>query len=338
VGTIAQAVARALLLLGDGPAAVTTFFIVSGVVLAWSMQRAGPIGSMYGHLLWQRLVRIFPAHIVVVSAVMITILAFGLPMRSALASAWQEWWYARVPTVGEYARNLLLFSASLNSVTWSLFHEVYAALALPLLVLLVARVGLIGSLVLIPIVFALGPLAALLWPFPWGKNPFEYLFTFLTGVIIALNAARLDCGRWAGPVGIACLALMPVARLFFTSQQALMVWEASLGAGVVVACLSTTDHALKRLLRTPLMQEFGRMCLSFYLAHFPILFLLVSLAAPMLSPQLVGQYPVPVLLGSAALSIAAAWAVCRVLLYPVERRFMRLKPARLREVLTGKPA
>jgi peptidoglycan/LPS O-acetylase OafA/YrhL len=334
-----EILARLLLFFGDGPAAVSAFFVLSGVVLSGSLLRhlrdvRGQTGApasrgadllhLYRYYVSQRIFRIFPLHLVVV-AIVAAIMLHVRPSANPLASDWYRFWYPQKPGLAEFLENAALLSPTLNSVTWSLYHEFYVCAVLPLFVhyCRLARprtLLLIGVLLMAASIFS----RAFLTTIPWGKNPLEYLFLFYIGAAFMLRAdelSRLEPNKWSSSslVSLGVLCSIPFARLITSNDNAIFVYESVAASTLIIIAMQPQRNLLKLILNYPWLRDLGRMSFGFYLCHFPILYLFVTVILDYAPDAFLIHHPVATMFGSFLASSALTWLACRCFAYPLER-------------------
>jgi len=155
---------------------VYTFFVISGFILPWTMDRGGYQWRDFGRFLWKRVLRLHPLYLVSAGIMVIPVLA-GHPGTIA-ALSWRDWW----PHF--FYLNGLLNRPWLMQIYWTLALEAQYYLAIGLLFPLLAhrrrevRLTALLAVILAPLLSQDGrtvlPYAAL---FGMGL----LIFQFLTG-------------------------------------------------------------------------------------------------------------------------------------------------------------
>lgn len=253
----------------NGLGAVNVFFVLSGFVLASSIQR-GPqgVGPAAGHFFIARIFRLFPA---IISTVLLFCIAYWLTGAAIPNNAPEI--YRPISII----RNMLLIDWNIDGVMWSLQVE---ALAIPLIFVLTLgqqRLGLkfavvIGTLLLVLATYkrqrdlvAHGAFLAYFYAFAFGIG------THLTGPWLS---------RWLGRIGLplvltAVLALFCVPHMFlgFFSRWARFA-ECVSAVAVIAILVYGSGGSLKRVLNWPVFRFYGRISYSFYLLH-PLSFLVI---------------------------------------------------------------
>lgn len=263
--------ARVFVALVDGQAAVTLFFVLSGVVLGLSLERdRGAFPATYARFVLRRAFRIYPAHLVVLAAVLCTLFSCSAvnPGNYPNASTFFNWYYRELPAPGTIARNVVLREIFLNPVTWTLQVELLASLALPFMSL-VSRVRF-GGLPLQMLLVAAFWGAGLLHP---KSTILPFLYQFHLGLVIArmssASAPPAGQGRaaWPAMLGITLFAMLLPKQWYPDSPliQPLM----AIGAGAVIR-LAMRDPP-RWLVECAALRSLGRCSYGFYLWHFPLL-------------------------------------------------------------------
>lgn len=299
-----------LKLLVDGPGAVLLFFVLSGFVLAASIdagQRHGGAGFHYGRFAAKRFLRIYPpfAAIILASAGLYFLVQ---PTPVEGLSGWfnhQSWAYPVTPQL--IAGHLLMTDQhrdmSLMNVMWSLVHELRISMIFPL-VFFSLRARPVTTLVVTALMSAganyalshydLDPVTQTLC----GST--QYILMFAVGTLLfqhnQILSARVQRTRGVGAIAL----VLAGAWLFYQprSMPVIGLWSPGLAAScyVIAAFASPT---LVRLLTGGAASWLGKVSYSLYLVHLPILLTLVHLFS--------GQVPLPFLLAATVvLSLIAA--------------------------------
>ena len=163
--------AKLLLIIFNGQAAVVIFFILSGAVLFESLQREkGSISSVVGKFLIRRFFRIYPALVV------------------CLLTCWVAFYFLTTPrSVEQLLQNIFLFDFPVNGPTWTLNVEALGALFLIAAFVAFQAFGEVGVIV-VGCVFG----ALYLQPFNGHLTMFKmFIYCFTLGALIT---TRL--GKW----------------------------------------------------------------------------------------------------------------------------------------------
>lgn len=323
----------------NGRPAVILFFVLSGFVLHGALsaeqERRGRVD--YRGFALKRLCRIYlpfaAAAFFALAAAMVAV-HFGTLAADAVPKPMAGWPAAASFEPSVFAGLLALSGVetdmALNSVAWSLVHELRISLVLPLLFLLVRRQG----------AAALGGATALAWvacqalespvftsaPLTMAEATFQsfpsvaasltatiyYLPMFLIGALAAEVAPRLSAllDRFGAARMAAC----------FVAGYLLLWWPndavAAIGAAVLVV-LVARSAIFRRLAGLRVPAFLGRVSYSLYLTHLPLLQAVVLIFGGVIG------VPFAVLLG-VVLAIPAAALFARWIEAPSQRLGRRL--------------
>lgn len=261
-------------LLWAGREAVLLFFVLSGFVLALSLQ-----GGPHGRPVWlafaaKRMVRLL-IPCAAVAGLLAVVVPLADPAPEPELSRWfnQQWREPVTPSLVLGHAFLVLPEYSLNTPMWTLHYELRISLILPFMVLLAA----FGSHVLLAATIA-GVLACLVEMKFLGTGALTTLlflphFTF--GVLIARHRDALAGGiARLGRVAKGCLWGLCYLLLNFRwlVQAPGLVWDivSGLGGALLIALVLGSRRAQSVLCSRPLPQ-LGAISYSLYLVHVPVL-------------------------------------------------------------------
>lgn len=315
--------------LNNGIGALNMFFVLSGFVLASSIER-GPKGIWPAgrHFFIGRIFRLYPA---VMFSVLLFCIIFWTTGRMIPGNLVEHYRFASI------VRNMLLIDWNINGVMWSLQVE---AVAIPLIFAVTigqARFGgrftfIVGLVLLIVSVSQI-----------YGRHLIAhgavttYLYAFVFGVGTHLVGRPLleRIGRNRLPWLIALLLTLfwvPRACLGPDSRYARFA-ECVVAVGfIALVVYGPKQSNLKRILNWPLFRFYGRISYSFYLLH-PLSFLLICAIPGPLSRLVEARVPAVLLaIGLAIFSIAAvtpiAWLSWRYVEIPGIALGRRISPDR----------
>jgi len=297
-----------------GGAAVMIFFVLSGFVLALSVDRPS---ETYGPFIIKRFLRIYPPFAVMV-------------LLAALLCAWAG--SSSIPQLSEWFNRAWKFDVnlslllghlamvgtapytSLDNVTWTLVHEMRISLVFPIIFYCVRRnlrLSLVFSLLLSVIAgvtsrFAPPVLAS------WLLTVY-FSILFFAGAALAVHRAEVATWWRSRKVGtkvfLWCTAVLLLSVP--TSGQIWTLYAVGLGAiGIVVFCFA--DLAVSAWLEQRPLLRLGRISYSLYLVHVPILLAVLHLGY--------GRFPTWLLIGTGlALAFLAAEVMNRVVELPSQK-------------------
>ncbi|HEX8932132.1 MAG TPA: acyltransferase family protein, partial [Patescibacteria group bacterium] len=171
-----------MMILGNGGAAVTLFFILSGFVMGLSLNKFSKIGLLDTiNFYIKRIIRLYPVYLflVVVTAIyMWTIFVYKVYPS---ASTWYTWWMNFQMTVNEFFLNVFFIHTYLGGVTWTLRVILIASIIFPIFYLINRRTSKLVDLLLVILLIVLD---FTIFNIPNFRD-LRYLFMFYSGLIIA---------------------------------------------------------------------------------------------------------------------------------------------------------
>jgi peptidoglycan/LPS O-acetylase OafA/YrhL len=283
-----------------GSLGVEVFFVTSGFIVPYAMQRGGYTLRAWPTFMWKRLLRLEPPYLVSIALVLVLDL-IALQLKGP-HDAPLPWDTAHVASHVGYLTGVMGFSW-LNPVYWTLAIELQfyllCSLIVPMLVALERRLSRIAIILALAVLPLLLPSASELTLLP-------YLRAFALGLLTFLATSELIT-RGQFWFSIAALAALVFATL------PLAVAFAGIATALVIACVRLRHLAPIAWLAT--------LSYSLYLVHVPIGGRLVTLGARL--PTTAWLEIVLVILALAA-SLGAAYA-----LYVAVERPSRLLAGRL---------
>jgi peptidoglycan/LPS O-acetylase OafA/YrhL len=260
----------------DGAAAVSMFFVLSGLVLSLKYFRHTKTPdlsgfSLIGYLLG-RVWRIWPPYL---AALFISILlhqlyqatADFLPSTIPRQNDWLPLLWGRDPNWENVYKDSFLLGMKMDTFflpqAWTLNIELALSFLVPLGILAAARHS---AWLVFFFLFAIKPL---------GLTP--YLIHFMLGILLAKHHSELvGCLQQRGAYRkllwlLAILLYTSGTTLNYPLPGALLSWMAALGSALLL--LNTMASARsKNLLNLPLLRYVGKISYSIYLLHFAVLF------------------------------------------------------------------
>jgi peptidoglycan/LPS O-acetylase OafA/YrhL len=298
---------------------VDVFFVLSGYLISWLLlseySRRGKISLR--HFYMRRVLRLFPALIIVVAASIW--LAQGLGIGNPLADAAAALTY--VYDLYEPIRP----HRSLLAHTWSLGVEEQFYLLWPaLLILALPNLKRVGTLLLLGagagfmVTAAIGiggpdTLATHVQQLPTSHLP-ELMIGVALAVAVSRNASRIKALA-SGRLAVVAFAVIAVGTLVVTGTSWWVYAPAALVCVIPVAHLVThPQSALSRTLERPTIVWLGTRSYGFYLWHYPIV---IALQARVASWVLVAALAFPLTLAATTLS----WRFVETPALRLKRRF-----------------
>jgi exopolysaccharide production protein ExoZ len=237
--------------LTNGIGAVVGFFVISGFVLARSLE-ANPDPTRYFR---GRFFRLFPAAIMVV----------------ALLSFLHEWFGIYVMYEGDFSPNniilnMLMIRTDINAVMWSMKVECFATPLILFCAWLARRKDARWLWAMIAILFALsfwGPYVHALG----GATNLAPLYAFVFGVLVQYYGKHFSHIR---PSPGVLLTILSVLVFFFCGtrkQTAPILLLECISAALLVALIAWRSVRLHAQLDSEVVRFYGKISYSFYLLH-----------------------------------------------------------------------
>jgi peptidoglycan/LPS O-acetylase OafA/YrhL len=306
-------------LVSMGQTGVTFFFLLSGFVLAWSMNPSTSKRQFY----WRRFARIWPLHALTALAAVVLVFATqgdqSVPQLLAsllLVQGWlgdKQWVYAY------------------NGVSWSLsceafFYAVFPFLAVRLSRLEAGKLFRISATVFVAAVALISVLLAVIPGFDWGALFYTFpafrIAEFVVGVCLAIAMRK----GWKPRFGVGVGAAAAIGSfLILEVVDGIAPWHTTgplagalciPGFALLIASYAERDRSGGRptFASTPAMVKLGEWSFALYLVHE-----LVLRTALELGPENLAQRAVFAVLG-VAISIPLAGAAYTFFERPVEAR------------------
>lgn len=290
IAGVQSGITRFLLIFLNGGAAVTVFFVLSGYVLGLSLDKHSMrVGRALGFYI-KRVFRLYPAHIAVTLAIVVSMLLFHSYRVFEMGSAWYGTWYQSAITGGQVVKNLALMQVELNHIAWTLQVELAGSVFLPIAYLLGRRFGLGLNLLV---------LAALVWlSFSTSNVLLMFLYCFYAGLILPQLQERFgsELGGSAGNMLLIIGILVLCSGFTLMGSKGLFgrVLIETVGAVIIISFLiheRNTENWLNRFLAIDVINRLGRYSYSFYLIHFIVLYWTAWIMFHLVSASALGAVP-----------------------------------------------
>src|SRR6266481_1880135 len=237
--------------LSNGTGAVVGFFVISGFVLARSLEANADPSRYFRH----RIFRLFPAAVTVV----------------ALFTALHQWFGIYVAYEGDFSPgnvflNMLMIRTDINAVMWSMKVECLATPLILFSVWLVQRNGVPWLWAIIGLLFALsfwGPYVHALG----DSTNLAAFYAFVVGVLAQHYGRRIADVRPSMATVAVPLSVLAFCYFGTRKQTAPILMLECLSAACLVALIAWRPVALLRPLDVGIVRFYGKISYSFYLLH-----------------------------------------------------------------------
>lgn len=140
---------RFIITIFNGGAAVTIFFVLSGYLLSLSLDKNKLSFLRSISFYSRRICRIFPAHLICLFLIVITILFFHTYIRFENTSDWFNWYFKDKITIKRIIHNIVLYKTNLNPVTWTLKIEILISFIFPIAYYISRNITVIQNIIFI---------------------------------------------------------------------------------------------------------------------------------------------------------------------------------------------
>ncbi len=277
--------------LGNGGAGVTIFFVLSGHVLGLSLETINIHPIRYWPLfMLRRVFRIYPAMLVCLGSCTAYLAWVHIPSKfSAASRAYYDYWqYGGDWNL--FFKSALLIDNYINPVTWTLQVEILGAMAFPIFYTIKTRYPFASFFLLTAwlLYFILAPL--------YVNARTGFLFMFLVGLYVTNLSRWLQLhlqpnlfGRFVAISGLACCTsnlLLPETTPWGWILE-------SVFALILLAALSSFPNNLSvPILDRREIRFLGKVSYSFYLWHFPVLYIVVTEMLRLMPTETLLAHPV----------------------------------------------
>ena len=268
-------ITRLLLIIFNGAAAVTVFFVLSGYVLGVSLQRQPQSVKGSFAFLLRRVCRIYPAHLVALGVMIWFLATLHVHRAYVPASDVYVGWYDLELSTHLMMMNAALFNNELNPVSWTLTIEMGISVAIPLMYFIVAGQSQIRNVVLFVV------LVGASWMLP-NNQIGRFAFVFFLGLMLSRPGFDWLIARTEGMrrfvVGLSICILLAAREVTRSIDMRWAILLETLSAAILIQylVLDAIRSGWVRVLDWPVVRNLGRYSFSFYLWHFIILYWLAA--------------------------------------------------------------
>lgn len=257
--------------LGNGGAAVTLFFLLSGLVLGQSFSRIKMNFRGLTSFIVKRIIRLYPVYLFVV-AITAIYMKFGFVYQTfPYSSSWFNWWMNFQMTLKELLFNIFFIHAYIGGVTWTLRVILIVSFIFPIFYLINKKTSwwldILISFLLVYLSFTLLNIE--------GFRDLRYLYMFYLGLMIPKFKTLFSTisNRLVSIVLPFGLILLLGFRYLTNEYQGGVV--ESLVSFFLIGVAAYGDKVfVLGFLNRKVFQFFGKISYSLYLIHFSVLYIL----------------------------------------------------------------
>lgn len=301
-----------------GHGAVICFFILSGLVLGQSIRRITNDRASNCLIFYlRRLLRIYPAFIMSICLCGTIFYCFSFwKSNSPAATQWYQDLYSFESSWSNFARNAVFLENSLNAVSWSLPVEIIGSLLLPLFHF-ASRTATLRALVFLCL-FALQFIDSIPGSVLGAFTP--YLWMFYLGYLIPLWPAFIRQCLEKHRHLLVFLLVVSSGICLSTHHFGHHSVPYAMAVGFVIAVIFHLPRdPVFRFLDQSLVKFFGRISYSFYLLHWPVVYVMAGIMFSTVPATLLIREPVMFSFGLAVLSVGVATPLSMLSFYFIEK-------------------
>ncbi len=267
-------VQQLFMLLGNGGAAVTLFFLLSGLVLGQSIAKIKMNSIGIGGFLIKRIIRLYPVYLFIVFITSLY-MKFGFRYETFLhSSAWFNWWMNFEITLKELFMNMFFIHTYFGGVTWTLRVILIASFIFPVFYLLNKKTSwwqdVIVSLLLVYLSFTLFNIE--------GFRDLRYLYMFYLGLMIPkFKTMFSSLPNWLVWLLLPFAVLILLGYRYLTNEYKGGVIESIISFFIIGLAAYGDKISALNILDGKFLKFFGKISYSLYLIHFSVLYFLAKI-------------------------------------------------------------
>lgn len=260
-----------LMLLGNGGAAVTLFFIMSGFVLGLSFSKVKYSFVGLTNFLIKRIIRLYPVYIFIVVATALYMKYAFMYQVFPQASTWYSWWMSFEMNFREFLYNIFFIHAYIGGVTWTLRVILIASLIFPMFYLVFKKTSWWMDLAITALlVYA----SFTILDIPNFRD-LRYLYMFYSGLSLSKFSSYFSkIPAWviytALPIGLFLL----MDYRYLTEEYKGGLVEAVVCWHLIGIIVNNDKTKVFNFLDTKILKYFGKISYSLYLIHFSVLYVI----------------------------------------------------------------
>lgn len=257
--------------LGNGGAAVTLFFLLSGLVLGQSFSRMKMNFRGLTSFMVKRIIRLYPVYLFVV-AITAIYMKFGFIYQTfPYSSSWFNWWMNFQMTLKELFLNIFFIHAYIGGVTWTLRVILIASFIFPVFYLINKKTSwwldILISILLVYFSFTLFNIE--------GFRDLRYLYMFYLGLMIPKFKTLFSMfSNQFVSVSLPLSLILLLGFRYLTNEYQGGVVESVVSFFLIGLAAYGDKVSVLNFLNGKFFQFFGKISYSLYLIHFSVLYIL----------------------------------------------------------------
>lgn len=260
-----------LMFIGNGGAAVTLFFLLSGFVLRESLTRTKMSFTGIVGFLTKRIIRLYPVYIFIVLLTALYMKTGFVYQTFPYSSSWFNWWMHFEMTLKEFFLNIFFIHTYVGGVTWTLRVVLIVSIIFPILYLINKKsTWWIDTLIGIFLVY----FSFTLLNIP-GFRDLRYIYMFYFGLMIPKfkNMFSTTPG-WLVFLTLPLAVIVLLGYRYLTNEYSGGVVESLVSFFIIGFAAYGNKISILNFLEGKVLQFFGKISYSLYLIHFSVLYIL----------------------------------------------------------------
>lgn len=260
-----------LMLIGNGGAAVTLFFLLSGLVLGPSLAKINMNVRGILSFFAKRIVRLYPVYVFILVLTALY-MRYGYSYETyPFSSSWYNWWMQFEMTLKEFVLNFFFIHAYVGGVTWTLRVILITSFIFPIFFLLNKKTSWwLDILVSAFLVYASFTILNI-----EGFRDLRYLYMFYLGLMIPkFKDFFSKIPNWTAAAVLPFAVLLMFGIRYLTNEYHGGVVEAIVSFFIIGIAAYGDKVKVLDVLDGKVLKFFGKISYSLYLIHFSVLYVL----------------------------------------------------------------
>lgn len=259
------------MLLGNGGAAVTLFFLLSGLVLGQSLSKLQMNFRNIVGFLVKRIIRLYPVYVFILILTAIYMKTGFVYQTFPFSSAWFNWWMNFQMTLKEFILNFFFIHAYVGGVTWTLRVILITSFIFPVFFLLNKKTSWWQDILIWGLLIYLS-FTVLNIP---NFRDLRYLHMFYLGLMVPKFETMFSkAPNWLVALILPFATLVLLGFRYLTEEYLGGVVESIISFFIIGIAAYGNKVSILNFLDRKVMQFFGKISYSLYLIHFSVLYLL----------------------------------------------------------------
>jgi len=260
--------------IGNGGAAVTLFFLLSGLVIGQSLAHVNMNLRGLLSFLAKRIIRLYPVYLFILVLTALY-MRFGYSYETfPFSSSWYNWWMNFQMTLKEFILNFFFIHAYVGGVTWTLRVILIASFIFPVFYLINKKTiwwmdVLLGAFLIY--------LSFTLLNIP-GFRDLRYLYMFYFGLMLPKFQKMFSLiPNWLTIPALPIMIIILLGFRYLTNEYTGGVAESIVAFFIIGLAAYGNKVSIMNFLDGKVLKFFGKISYSLYLIHYSVLYVISRL-------------------------------------------------------------